>query len=88
MSKLVRQLKIDDCGCSWCDQYVGCKGHTVRVEYTTSVDSGTVYIDGELKFGGGDNLLDAIANLIGDLWSDSPKYTVPLPTDSKDRSIE
>ncbi len=76
MSTIRREIELKDCGSSWCDLDSGCRGHIVSAEYQNTTDVGMVYIDGESVFGGGDNLLDAVAYVINDLWADNPKYFV------------
>lgn len=78
---LSREIKLKDCGSSWCDQYVGCVGHIITASYTTVTDVGSVYIDGDLAFAGGDNILQAVADIINDLWADKPKFVAPKPQD-------
>lgn len=77
MSTICRELHIDSCGNTWCDLDVGCRGHDIRLEYQNTTDVGIVYIDGEHRFGGGDDLLQAVADVLNDLWSEDPRYIVP-----------
>ena len=64
MSSVHLEQVVDDCGNSRCTPDAGCRGHKIEFDYTTSVDVGYVTIDGEFAFGGGDNLLLAVADLI------------------------
>lgn len=84
MSTLHREIHIDNCACSLCDFYVGCRGHDVKVEFNNTSDSGSVYVDGSHAFSGGDELLQAVADTINDLWADEPKYFPKPLTEDKD----
>lgn len=57
-------LSIKDCGNTRCNPYAGCKGHIVKFEYSNVTDVGYVEIDGEYAFGGGDELMLAVADVI------------------------
>ena len=76
MSTLYRRIKLKDCGSTWCDQYVGCRGHVIDASYQNTSDVGMVYVDGKYAFGGGDSLMDACGDIVADLWADEPKYYI------------
>lgn len=76
MSTLRRKLHIANCENTWCDQYVGCRGHDITAEYQTSVDIGTVYVDGHYAISGGDGILEGVVAIIEDLFADEAKYFV------------
>lgn len=61
---ITREKHIDNCGNSWCDLYVSCRGHDIKLSYSTVTDIGTVYVDGEAALTGGDDLLLTVADVI------------------------
>lgn len=76
MSTLHRRIELKDCGSTWCDLDVGCRGHIIDASYQNTSDVGLVYVDGKYAFGGGDTLMDSIGWIVEDLWSDNPKYAI------------
>lgn len=62
--KIEKQVK--DCNNSWCDNYVGCRGHTLIYRYNSVVEIYSVELDGHNIISAGDVLIQAIADIINE----------------------
>lgn len=64
MATWKKTVNIPNCGNTWCDMDVGCRGHNMTMDYSTVTDICSIVLDGSDVLVGGDGLFSAIVELI------------------------